>query len=106
MLLHIGKRFYYHCVDAQREFCCSVNPATGREAWVSQLEPAVAKRKVAVVGAGVAGMNAAFTAARIVSCIAANVGTLISPILFTGGGNLLFDDFRKRILILFCAFSY
>lgn len=55
----------YHCVDAQREFVCSVNPATGREAWVSQLEPAKAKRKVAVVGAGVAGMNAAFTAARM-----------------------------------------
>lgn len=47
-----------------------------------------------------AGAEQSVSAALIVSCIAANVGTLISPVLFTGGANLLFGDkIRPRFLM-------
>lgn len=47
-----------------------------------------------------AGAEQSVSAALIVSCIAANVGTLISPVLFTGGSNLIFDgNIRLRFLM-------
>lgn len=47
-----------------------------------------------------AGAGQSVSAALIVSCIAANVGTLISPVLFTGGANLLFGgNIRPRFLM-------
>lgn len=54
----------YHCVDTQREMCCSVNPATGRERWAASIPPAKSRKRVAVVGGGPAGMNAALEAAK------------------------------------------
>lgn len=47
-----------------------------------------------------AGAEQSVLSALIVSCIAANVGTLISPVLFTGGVNLLFGgNIRSRFLM-------
>lgn len=47
-----------------------------------------------------AGREQSVSAALIISCIAANVGTLISPILFTGVGNLIFGgNIRPRFLM-------
>ena len=44
---------------------CLVNPATGREAeWPARPPPAAAKRRLVVVGAGPAGLEAAATAAE------------------------------------------
>lgn len=42
---------------------CSINPVTGREGRWAKMEPAAKARKVAVVGAGPAGMEAARVAA-------------------------------------------
>lgn len=47
-----------------------------------------------------AGAEQSVSAALIVSCIAANVGTLLSPVLFTGGANLFFGgNIRPRFLM-------
>lgn len=47
-----------------------------------------------------AGAEQSVSAALVVSCIAANIGTLISPVLFTGGANLLFGgNIRTRFLM-------
>lgn len=54
----------YHCVDTLVRFGCSVNPAAGREMWLKTLPPAREARKIAVVGGGPAGMNAALAAGR------------------------------------------
>ena len=45
-------------------FNCSVNPCAGHELTLSWVEPSKRRRRVVVVGAGAAGMNAAVTAAE------------------------------------------
>ena len=42
----------------QKDICCAVNPAVGREKYY-EIKPAVKKKKIAVVGGGIAGMEAA-----------------------------------------------
>jgi 2,4-dienoyl-CoA reductase-like NADH-dependent reductase (Old Yellow Enzyme family)/thioredoxin reductase len=42
---------------------CLINPRLGREGWLGDLEPAVAPRKIMVVGSGPAGMETARVAA-------------------------------------------
>lgn len=49
----------------ERQFSCTVNPLVGLERCIHTLsEPAAVSRKIAVVGGGPAGMEAALTAAR------------------------------------------
>lgn len=54
----------YHCVDTLTRINCSVNPLLGREIYAVNLPPAKAKKKVAVIGGGPAGMRAAVIAAQ------------------------------------------
>jgi mycofactocin system FadH/OYE family oxidoreductase 2 len=54
------------CIDRiyqGKPVTCVQNPATGREAELGEMQPAAAARKVIVVGGGVAGLEAARTAA-------------------------------------------
>jgi 2,4-dienoyl-CoA reductase (NADPH2) len=55
------------CLDyifADRPATCLVNPRAGRELEFSLLPPPVARRKVAIIGAGAAGLACAITAAE------------------------------------------
>jgi NADPH-dependent 2,4-dienoyl-CoA reductase/sulfur reductase-like enzyme len=57
----------YNCLEVmhQRHFLgCDVNPRTGREHRFGEITPAKVSRKVAVVGGGPAGMQAAIVAAE------------------------------------------
>ena len=57
----------YHCfsdVMSAGQFSCTLNPEIGREEEYSTQPRAAEKKKVLVVGGGVAGMQAALTAAR------------------------------------------
>ena len=57
----------FHCLDYGRNtaFACSVNPTVGREYRLKLLEePPKAAKKVAVIGGGPAGMQAAIEAAK------------------------------------------
>ena len=48
-------------VDEGRPVRCAVNPTVGREGKFSEIRPALEKKKVVVVGGGIAGMMAAQT---------------------------------------------
>lgn len=55
------------CLDyifSDRPATCLVNPRAGRELTFSEIKPASARYRVAVVGAGVAGLSCAVTAAE------------------------------------------
>ena len=57
----------YHCfseVMSSGQFCCTLNPAIGREEEFSTAPLPAEKKKVVVLGGGVAGMQAAVTAAK------------------------------------------
>ena len=57
----------YHCfseVMSSGQFCCTLNPAIGREEEYSTAPLPAAKKKVLVLGGGIAGMQAAITAAK------------------------------------------
>jgi 2,4-dienoyl-CoA reductase-like NADH-dependent reductase (Old Yellow Enzyme family)/thioredoxin reductase len=57
----------YNCLEymhVQHYIGCDVNPRTGREHRLDEVVPAKVSRKVAVVGGGPAGMQAAITAAE------------------------------------------
>ncbi len=57
----------YHCfseVMSSGQFCCTLNPTIGREEEYSTAPLPAEKKKVLVVGGGVAGMQAAITAAK------------------------------------------
>lgn len=51
-------------VGAHRIFYCAINPVIGHEDEARYLPPAAAKKRVLVVGGGVAGMQAALTASE------------------------------------------
>jgi 2,4-dienoyl-CoA reductase-like NADH-dependent reductase (Old Yellow Enzyme family)/thioredoxin reductase len=53
----------YKCVDSPLRFGCTVNPLQGWQHY-KKIEPAVIPRKVAVIGGGPAGMEAATIAAK------------------------------------------
>lgn len=53
----------YHCVDTLLRFNCSVNPLVGQEQYHLEQEKPRQLKKVAVVGGGPAGLQAAVTAA-------------------------------------------
>lgn len=53
-----------NAVEKGVAIACTVNPRAGRESKVGPVEPASEKKKVLVVGAGPAGMQAAVTAAE------------------------------------------
>jgi len=58
--------YCYVCVSQiflNRHICCAVNPVTGREAEIGLLAPAEQKKRVVIVGAGPAGLEAARVAA-------------------------------------------
>ena len=57
----------YHCfseVMSSGQFCCTLNPAIGREEEYSTAPLPAEKKKVVVAGGGIAGMQAAVTAAK------------------------------------------
>jgi pyruvate/2-oxoglutarate dehydrogenase complex dihydrolipoamide dehydrogenase (E3) component len=57
----------YNCLEEvhyNHYFGCDVNPVTGREHRIGELTPAKVSKKVAVVGGGPAGMQAAIVAAE------------------------------------------
>ena len=54
----------YHCVDTLLRFNCSVNPLIGQEQYRTELKRPEKLMKVAVVGGGPAGLQAAAAAAR------------------------------------------
>ncbi len=57
----------YHCfseVMSSGQFCCTLNPTIGREEEYSTAPLPAEKKKVVVLGGGVAGMQAAVTAAK------------------------------------------
>ena len=54
----------YHCVDTLLRFNCSVNPLVGQELYHLEETLPGTSRKVAVVGGGPAGLQAATAAAR------------------------------------------
>ncbi|MBP5166395.1 MAG: FAD-dependent oxidoreductase, partial [Oscillospiraceae bacterium] len=57
----------YHCfseVMSSGQFCCTLNPTIGREEEYSTAPMPAEKKNVVVVGGGVAGMQAAITAAK------------------------------------------
>lgn len=54
----------YHCVDTLLRFSCSVNPTVGQEQYCISLPEQVEKKRVAVIGGGPAGLQAAMTAAQ------------------------------------------
>lgn len=57
----------YHCfseVMAAGQFCCTLNPRIGREEEYSTAPLAAKPQKVVVLGGGIAGMQAAITAAK------------------------------------------
>ena len=57
----------YHCfseVMSSGQFCCTLNPAIGREEEYSTAPLPAEKKQVLVLGGGVAGMQAAITAAK------------------------------------------
>lgn len=51
-------------LSADRFISCSLNPAAGREATLSDVGKACESKKVLVIGGGIGGMQAAITAAR------------------------------------------
>ncbi len=57
----------YHCfseVMSSGQFCCTLNPTIGREEEYSTAPAPAEKKSVVVVGGGIAGMQAAITAAK------------------------------------------
>jgi NADPH-dependent 2,4-dienoyl-CoA reductase/sulfur reductase-like enzyme len=57
----------YHCfseVMAAGQFCCTLNPCIGREEEYSTQPLETGKKNVLVIGGGIAGMQAAVTAAK------------------------------------------
>ncbi len=57
----------FHCLDFERAptFACSVNPTIGRELFMPLLTPPEGpSKKVAIIGGGPAGMQAAITASK------------------------------------------
>ena len=57
----------YHCfseVMSSGQFCCTLNPTIGREEEYSTAPLPAEKKKVVVLGGGVAGLQAAITAAK------------------------------------------
>ena len=51
-------------LHATGQFCCAINPETGREAEMAPAIPPAEKKKVLIAGGGVAGMQAALTCAE------------------------------------------
>lgn len=84
-----------HCQSGHRPHCLH-NPATGREASLSQIiEPAIQKLKVVIVGAGIAGIEAA----RI--CAERGHEIVIFEAASEPGGQLLLasaSNWRKDVL--------
>jgi len=57
----------YHCfseVMSSGQFCCTLNPEIGREEEYATAPRPAEKKKVVIAGGGIAGMQAAVTAAR------------------------------------------
>ena len=57
----------YHCfseVMSSGQFCCTLNPTIGREEEYSTAPTPAERKNVVVVGGGIAGMQAAITAAK------------------------------------------
>jgi 2,4-dienoyl-CoA reductase-like NADH-dependent reductase (Old Yellow Enzyme family)/thioredoxin reductase len=52
------------CIGKMEQMTCIYNPVTSREREWAELEPAARKKRVVVVGAGPAGMEAALTASQ------------------------------------------
>jgi len=84
------------CHGKMHRMTCVYNPLTSRESIWSELQPAVKRRRVVIVGAGPAGMEAALTAAqRGHEVIVLEKGARVGGQIWTAAGSPLRKPFAR-----------